>query len=376
MEIGKLIQQAKGYKAFIPNKFPPEEPFEFSQKLMIKHSRAERLLGKLDGITQLLPDVNFFLYMYIRMDAASSSQIEGTQATIIDAIEAEAKTSGTLPADVDDILLYIKALNYGLTRLKNFPISLRFIRELHKELMEEARTTHYSDPGEFRKSQNWIGGTSPSNARFVPPPPHEMLKALDDFEKFLHIDDNILPLVKVGLVHSQFETIHPFLDGNGRTGRLLITFYLWLTGLLEKPVLFLSYYFKKHQEIYYERLNGYHSGKVEEWLDFVLDGIIDTAERAISTAQEITALRQKDMEKIQTLGKTASESGIVVLRKLFALPIVNVNVIKQWTGFTRQGAQRVIDRFVAMNILEQKDKNEKYGRSFIYRRYVDVFVKQ
>lgn len=375
MEIGKLIQQAKGYKAFIPNKFPPEEPFEFSQKLMIKHSRAERLLGKLDGITQLLPDVDFFLYMYIRMDAASSSQIEGTQATIIDAIEAEAKTSGTLPADVDDILHYIKALNYGLTRLESFPISLRFIRELHKELMEEARTTNYSDPGEFRKSQNWIGGTSPSNAGFVPPPPHEMLKALDDFEKFLHIDDNILPLVKVGLVHSQFETIHPFLDGNGRTGRLLITFYLWLTGLLEKPVLFLSYYFKKHQEIYYERLNGYHSGKVEEWLDFVLDGIIDTAERAISTAQEITALRQKDMEKIQTLGKTASESGIIVLRKLFALPIVNVNVIKQWTGFTRQGSQRVIDRFVAMNILEQKDKNEKYGRSFIYRRYVDVFVK-
>lgn len=376
MEIGKLIQQAKGYKAFIPNKFPPEEPFEFSQELMIKHSRAERLLGKLDGITQLLPDVDFFLYMYIRMDAASSSQIEGTQATIIDAIEAEAKTSGTLPADVDDILHYIKALNYGLTRLESFPISLRFIRELHKELMEEARTTNYSDPGEFRKSQNWIGGTSPSNAGFVPPPPHEMLKALDDFEKFLHIDDNILPLVKVGLVHSQFETIHPFLDGNGRTGRLLITFYLWLTGLLEKPVLFLSYYFKKHQEIYYERLNGYHSGKVEEWLDFILDGIIDTAERAISTAQEITALRQKDMEKIQTLGKTASESGIIVLRKLFALPIVNVNVFKQWTGFTRQGAQRVIDRFVAMNILEQKDKNEKYGRSFIYRRYVDIFVKQ
>ena len=375
MEIGRFIKQNDRYKAFIPNKFPPSKDLEFSKKLVLKHSSAERLLGKLDGITQLLPDVDFFIFMYIRKDAASSSQIEGTQATMIDAIEAEAKTTESLPKDVDDILHYIKALNYGLKRLAEFPMSLRFIRELHKKLMETARTTQFSDPGNFRKSQNWIGGTTPANASYVPPPPSEMQRALDDFEKFIHSKDDLLPLLKAGLIHAQFETIHPFLDGNGRTGRLLITFYLWLSKLLEKPVLFLSSYFKKHQQVYYARLNGYHRGKVEQWLNFLLDGVIETAEQAISTAQAITKLRQEDMEKIQALSKTASESGVVVLRKLFALPIVNVNTIKGWTGFTRQGAQRVIDRFVKLGILEQKDKNETYGRSFIYRRYVDIFTK-
>ncbi len=375
MEIGKLVKQNDGYKAFIPDKFPPDKGLVFSQRLFIKHSNAERLLGKLDGITLLLPDVDFFLLMYIRKDAASSSQIEGTQATMIDAIEAEAKTSKSLPKDVDDILHYIKALNYGLKRLVEFPMSLRFIRELHEELMNEARTTHFSDPGNFRKSQNWIGGTSPTNASYVPPPPLEMQKALDDFEKFLHSKDELLPLLKAGLIHAQFETIHPFLDGNGRTGRLLLTFYLWQKKLLEKPVLFLSSYFKKHQELYCAKLDGYHNGKVEEWLEFLLDGVIEIAERAIAVAQAITVLRQEDMEKIQALSKSASESAVIVLRKLFALPIVNVNTVKEWTGFTRQGAQRVINRFVDLGILEQKDKNEKYGRSFIYRRYVDIFTE-
>ncbi len=373
MKIGKILKQKDGYKAFIPSKFPPDNILDLPQNLILKHSNAERLLGKLDGITQLLPDVDFFLLMYIRKDAASSSQIEGTKATMIDAIEAEAQTKESLPSDVDDILHYINALNYGLKRLLEFPMSLRFIRELHKELMNDARATHFSDPGNFRTSQNWIGGTSPTNASFVPPPPIEMQKALSDFENFLHAEDDMLPLIKAGLIHSHFETIHPFLDGNGRTGRLLITFYLWQNKLLEKPVLFLSSYFKKHQKVYYARLDGYHNGKVEEWLDFLLDGIIDTANEAIFTSQAINNLRQEDMEKILPLSKSASESGIVLLRKLFALPIVNVNTIKKWTGFTRQGSQQVIDRFVKLGILEQKDKNEKYGRSFIYRRYVDIF---
>ena len=375
MEIGKLIKQNDGYKAFIPDKFPPDKGLVFSQKLFIKHSNAERLLGKLDGITLLLPDVDFFIFMYIRKDASSSSQIEGTQATMIDAIEAEAKTSESLPKDVDDILHYIKALNYGLKRLADFPMSLRFIRELHRELMEEARVTHFSDPGNFRRSQNWIGGTSPTNASYVPPPPLEMQKALDDFERFLHMNDELLPLLKAGLIHAQFETIHPFLDGNGRTGRLLLTFYLWQNKLIEKPVLFLSSYFKKHQKLYYAKLDGYHYGMVEEWLAFLLDGVIEIAEQAIAVAQAITVLRQQDMEKIQALSKSASESAVIVLRRLFALPIVNVNTVKEWTGFTRQGAQRVINRFVDIGILEQKDKNEKYGRSFIYRRYLDIFSK-
>jgi Fic family protein len=371
--IGELKEQTAGYKALIPLVFPPAEGLKFSPNLIVKHSRAERSIGKLDGITQLLPDDNFFILMYIRRDAAASSQIEGTQATMIDAIEAEAKTTDTLPKDVDDIRHYIAALNYGLNRLKELPLSLRFIRELHRELMQGARTTRFSNPGEFRQSQNWIGGSKPENARFVPPPPREMQKALEDFEQFLHAKDDLLPLVKAGLIHAQFETIHPFLDGNGRTGRLLVTMYLWLTGLLERPVLFLSSYFKKHQQEYYDRLHGYHQGEVEEWLEFFLDGVIEISSTAIAVSKHITTVRQEDMEKVQSLGKTASESAVNVLRQLFGLPVVNHIIIQRWTGYTQPGAQRVIDRLVELNILEQKDKGAKHGKVYIYRRYVDAF---
>ncbi len=374
--IGQTKQCPDGYKAFIPNKFPQDETWDFPRELLLKHSIAERLLGKLDGITQLLPDIEFFLLMYIRKDATSSNQIEGTQATMIDVIEAEAKTSGTLPTDVDDIQHYIKALNYGMKRLNEFPLSLRFIRELHKELLEGARATQFSNPGEFRKSQNWIGGTSPTNARYVPPPPHEMQSALVDFENFLHQKSELLPLFKIGLIHAQFETIHPFLDGNGRTGRLLITLYLWHEKILEKPMLYLSSYFKKHQRNYYDRLDQYHQGEVTAWLDFFLDGIIEISTQAIETSRSITSIRMEDMDKVQLLGKTAAESAGLVLRKLFSLPIVNVNNVKEWTGLTRQGAQRVINRLVELEILEQKDKAATYGRSFIYRRYVDAFMDE
>jgi len=373
MEVGRLQKQKEGFEAFIPYSFPPKEQFPFSAELIQKASEATLLIGKLDGITKLLPDLDFFIFMYIRKDAAASSQIEGTRATMIDAIEAESQTSEKLPDDVDDILHYIHALNYGLERLKDFPISLRFIKEIHKELMKGARSTHHSDPGNFRTSQNWIGGTSPQNAHFVPPPPHEMNKALNDFEKFLHTNDTLLPIVKAGILHSQFETIHPFLDGNGRTGRMLITVYLHLARLLDRPTLFLSWYFKKHQKEYYNRLDLYHDGKVEKWLDFFLDGIKEIANEAIATVDKINDLRDTDMLKIQSLGKTASESSIKILPELFKLPIVNVAKIQQWTKFTRQGAQKVIDRFIKLGILQQKDENKDYGRSFVYKKYLDIF---
>ncbi len=376
MKIGSYKTQNTDYKAFILDSFPPGNGFEFSSSLIKKANKASLILGKLDGITQLLPDIDFFLFMYIRKDAASSSQIEGTRATMIDAIEAESKTSDKLPEDVDDILHYIKALNYGLERLKDFPLSLRFIREIHQELMKDARATHFCDPGNFRKSQNWIGGTKLSNAVFVPPPPDEMQKALNDFEKFLHSEDDLLPVIKAGIIHAHFETIHPFLDGNGRTGRILITLYLWLENLLDKPILFLSAYFKKHQKTYYEKLSQYHDEdpNIESWLDFFLDGIIEVAGEAIDTVKQINMLRDEDMAKIQSLGKTASESAIKVLPELYKLPIVNVHTIQSWTGFTKQGAQNVIDRFIDLDILRLKDENISYGRSFIYKRYVDIFT--
>jgi Fic family protein len=314
--------------------------------------------------------------MFQRKDAASSSQIEGTAATMVDAIEAEVKISEKIPSDVDDILHYIKALNYGIERVSksHFPLALRLVRELHRELMHKARATQYSDPGEFRNSQNWIGGTRPDNASFVPPPVPEMLTALGDLEKFINAEDSLPTVIKAGIIHAQFETIHPFLDGNGRAGRMLITFYLWEKGFLEKPVLFLSSYFKRHQKTYYEKLEGYHDGKVNEWIDFFLDGVIEIANEAISIVGEITILREKDMAKIQTLGKRASESAVKVMPKLYVLPIVNLATIQEWTGFTRAGAQTVINRFIEKGILVPKDKDRKYGQSYVYKEYLDIFV--
>ncbi len=375
VDTGQLKQQPEGFKAFIPGPFPPKGGFKFDPKIVKKSDEATRLLGKLDGITKLLPDVDFFLSMYLRKDAASSSQIEGTMATMIDAIEAEVQSSTKIPEDVDDILHYIKALNYGIKRVEqdDFPMSLRFVRELHKQLMDKARTTHFSDPGEFRKSQNWIGGTRPDNARFVPPPVDDMNRALSDLEKFMHNEDPTLTLIKAALIHAQFETIHPFLDGNGRTGRMLITFYLWKEGYLEKPVLFLSSYFKKHQMLYYQRLFGYHFGSVSEWVDFFLDGVVEIANEAIDIVGKITELREKDVMKIHTLGKRASESAALVLPKLYAQPIVNVPIIQKWTNFSRPGAQSLINRFADMGILIPKDKDRKYGQSYIYKKYVDIF---
>lgn len=376
--IGEIKQQPQGFKAFIPKSFPPTGGFLFDGSIVKKASEATRLVGKLDGITKLLPDLDFFLFMYLRKDAAASSQIEGTMATMVDAIEAEVSTNTKIPDDVDDILHYIKALRYGMDRAKkdNFPFSLRFIRELHQELMSKARATHFADPGEFRKTQNWIGGTRPDNAQFVPPPVIEMTRSLDDLEKYFYINDDLLTIIKAGVLHAQFETIHPFLDGNGRTGRMLITFFLWHEHFLENPVLFLSSYFKRHKEIYYQKLTEYHNGDVFSWVDFFLDGVIEIANEAVVIVDKITKLREQDMLKIQCLGKRAAESAMLVMPKLYGQPIVNVPVIQQWTGFSRPGSQEVIDRFIKMNILSPKNKDVTYGQSYVYREYLNVFAEK
>jgi len=374
VEIGKKIKQKEGFLAFIPNPFPQRGIFDFSQGILLKTAEAGRLIGKLDGSTteNALPDINFFLRMFVAKDAASSAQIEGTRATIIDAIEKDAGVASA-ETDADDILFYIKALNYGKERLNELPLSLRLIKEIHLQLMTGARASHYSNPGEFRESQNWIGGTRPDNALFVPPPVNNMKEALNDFESFLHGGKQIIPLIHIGIAHAQFETIHPFLDGNGRTGRLLITLLLCHRKLLERPVLFLSSYFKKNQKVYYQKLDDYHSGNIESWIEFYLDGVIETAKDSIKIATEIRQLRDRDMAKIQGLAKRESESGVLVLSRLFSLPIVSTRRIMEWTGFTRAGAQRLIDRFVNMSILAPKDKDIKYGQSYIYADYVNVF---
>lgn len=375
-EIGKKIKQKEGFDAFVPHTFPPKGLFDIPQEILLKTAEADRLIGKLDGTTteNALPDIDFFLKMFVAKDAASSAQIEGTRATIVDALEKDAGVSGN-ETDADDILYYIKALEYGTKRLNNFPLVLRLIKEIHKELMTGARATHFSDPGEFRKTQNWIGGARPDNAHFVPPPVAEMNHSLNDFEKFLHEEKKVLPLIHIGIMHAQFETIHPFLDGNGRVGRLLITLLLCHRNLLERPMLFLSSYFKKHQKVYYQKLDDYHNGNVESWIDFFLDGVLETARGSIEITSKIRQLRDCDMMKIQALAKRESESGVLVLSHLFGSPVVSTRKIMEWTGFTRAGAQKVIDRFVALKILKPQEEKGSYNRSYIYETYVNIFLK-
>lgn len=373
---GNLVQQKGDFKAFIPLPFPPKEQLILSPELLVKHGEAMRMLGKLDGISQLLPDIDFYLLMFVRKEAASSSQIEGTQATMINAIEAEISPHSFQAKDVEDIICYMRALNYGLKRLKDIPLSVRLIKEIHKELMHDGRASQHPFPGEFRYTQNWIGGTLPSNARFVPPPPEEIYRCIGDLEKFIHDKKNTFSsLIKAALLHSQFETIHPFTDGNGRTGRLLITLFIWQEKLLDKPLLYLSNFFNKNQDLYYEKLQKYHSSnsEIHPWLDFFFEGIISTANSACEIAEKINKIREIDMIKISKLGKVASLSAIEVLKKLFSQPIVDVSKIQKWTKTTRAGAQKIIDRFVNLEILIQRDPKKTYGRTYAYLSYIQAF---
>lgn len=374
-KIGRYVKQKEGYKSFTPFTFPPKGGFVISPKLYKKHEEAIRLVGKLDGITRLLPDKNFFLLMFIKKDATYSSQIEGTKATLQDAVAAQVTNEKSqLHPDVDDIVHYVNAVNYGIKRTKTLPISLRFIRELHKRLMMGARSTQHAYPGEFRHSQNWIGGKTPFDASFVPPFPPDMLKALYDLEKFIHAKDDYPSLIKAGLIHAQLETIHPFLDGNGRTGRMLIAMYMHNARLLELPVLYLSSYFKKYQKLYYQKLHDYHSedAQFEAWLTFFLEGVAEIADSSIETCTKITCLRDRDFAKMQKLGRKSAESTLEIVRKLFCQPIVGIAELIKWTGFTPQGAYNVIERLKDLKILEPLGDDD-YGQKYIYADYYEIF---
>ncbi len=375
MNIGKNVRQPAGYLAFVPGPFPSASPFELDAKTQLLHARASLLVGKLDGITQLLPDLDFFIFMYVRKEAARSSEIEGTKATMIDVIKHEAQIESEFPDDVDRILHYIKAMNYGLKRVESLPLSLRFIREVHKVLLSGTKDAPGKTPGEFRKSQNWIGGGSPNSARFVPPPVQEMRRNLGDLETFLHANDDYPPLVKAALMHAQFETIHPFLDGNGRTGRLLTTFYLCKLGILERPVLYLSEYFLNNQQSYYNALSSYHTEGSDgpQWLRFFFDGVAQIAQEAIETSKNITRLKADDDRMVQSLGQSA-KSAAPIVEKLYQLPIVTVKTVQEWSGFTRPAANTLVQKLVNAGIIEQRDKEANYSRIFWHKRYLDLFA--
>ncbi|MDO9230957.1 MAG: Fic family protein [bacterium] len=377
--IGIKKKHIKGYNYLSLFSFPSNEIRNaIPNSLIQKSNHAQFLLGKLSGITILLPDVNYFISSYVMKDAASSSQIEGTKATMIDALEYVADSMSESDTDADDIAHYIQALNYGLDRLKqeNFPFTLRFIRELHGKLMQKARSTHFADPGEFRKSQNWIGGTRPDNASFVPPAPEEIASALGDLEKFIH-SSFAHPVVDAGLLHAQFETIHPFLDGNGRTGRLLITFYLIHHKYLELPALFLSSYFKKYQKVYYQRLGKYHNGNILPWLEFFTDAVIETANEAIEISKKVTKLRDRDLIIISRFSKKTSDIAVKVVQRLYKDPIVSSTTIQEWIGQTKPGALKFIDKLIESDILVLHRKGEGTRPSlYAHKEYLKIFAEK
>lgn len=372
--IGRYIKQKGNYKAFIPEKFPPKGLVFHDPKIIKLLSDANLLLGKLDGMAKLLPDIDFFIFMYIKKESTYSSQIEGTKARLTDALQAEVEKTPGLPDDVDDILHYINAMNDGLRRLEKFPLSLRLIKEVHQVLLTKARASSFPYPGEFRKVQNWIMGTNPADAHFVPPPPEYVMHAMSDLEKFFYSYEDIPILIKVALIHSQFETIHPFVDGNGRTGRLLITFYLCQQKILERPVLYLSEHFKKHQELYFSMLDEYRKGNISSWLKFFLKGVVTVAKEAIETSDRIIDLREKDMQKVSSLGR-ASKNAIVLLKNLYKLPIINVRKIQEVTNLSREASNRLVKRFIRLGLLHPKEKEKKYGRIFVYKEYLNLFEK-
>lgn len=293
----------EAYQAFLPPALPPQPPVNLLtlQGLL---SKANQALGKLDAVADILPDSNLLLYYYVRKEAVLSSQIEGTQSSLSDLLLHESGEAPSVPVDdVIEVSSYVATLEHGLKRVKEgFPISLRLIREMHAILLSKGRGSN-KQPGEFRRSQNWIGGSRPGNASFVPPPPDRLMDSLEAFEKYLHLEErSYASLIDAGLIHVQFETIHPFLDGNGRIGRLLITFFLMMMGDLRQPSLYLSLFFKNNREEYYRRLSAVRTaGDWEGWLDFFLHGVAETSNQVVQTSQAISALFKADQDKIATL---------------------------------------------------------------------------
>jgi Fic family protein len=372
---GRYIRQPNGYSAFIPADLPPNPTLDLGAELTRLLSDADRALGRLDGSVQTLPNPDLFVFMYVRKEAVLSSQIEGTQSSLQDVLAAEAQLfDSDLPRDVDEVINYVHAMNHGLERLSSLPVSVRLIREIHAELMRGVRGGSLQ-PGDLRTSQNWIGsgGATLAGATFVPPPHHIVPEALGALERFLHAESTMPPLLKIALAHVQFETIHPFLDGNGRVGRLLITFLLTECSVLHKPVLYLSHYFKQHRQQYYDLLQGVRDrGDWESWLAFFLRGVVQVADEAVDTARRILLLREEHRAAItERLGRAAG-NGLKVLESLYDRPIVSVHDLRQTTGTTYPAANNLASKFVTLGILKERTGYAR-NRRFQYAPYIDLF---
>jgi len=368
---GDFVKQ-NGYEAFVPAPLPPDPPLEVDAEMLSLLSKADVALGRLDGVIQTVPNPDLFVAMYVRREAVLSSQIEGTQSTLEDLLAAQLEPSAPgLPDDVDEVVNYVSAMNYGLERLATLPPSKRLIREIHAELLRTGRGAHRL-AGEFRQNQNWIGPENApiERATFVPPPVPQMQVALDDFERFLNDDHQLPVLVRVVLAHAQFETIHPFLDGNGRVGRLLITFMLVHHGVLHRPLLYLSHYLRQNRAEYYDRLTAVRRrGDWEGWLRFFLRGVAGVAEEATGTARSILSLREVHRELIQG---SVGVSGLRLLDLLFERPLVNVNLVKDRLGVAFATANNLVSQLEDAGLLLEITGGRR-GRIFRYEPYLSLW---
>lgn len=372
---GKFIKNTvsgEAVNAYLPAPLPPTPPLEM-ECIYPLLDQANLALGRLDGISVTVPDPSLFLYMYVRKEAVLSSQIEGTQSTLSDLLMYENEEAVGVPIDdVIEVSNYVAAMEYGQRRIKeDFPLSLRLIKEMHEILLQKGRGAG-KQPGEFRKSQNWIGGTRPGNAAFVPPPQEHVLDLLSDLEKFLHDEKGKVPaLIKAALAHVQFETIHPFLDGNGRLGRLLITFILCVEGILQEPLLYLSLYFKKNKNDYYKHLQYVReTGDWEEWLQFFLKGVIETANQAVDTVRNILKLLNEDRKKIEGIGRAAA-STLTVHHYLLRAPITNSKKIEMNCDLTLPTVNSALKNLLSLNIVKEITGHSR-NKIYVYSQYLKI----
>ena len=367
---GVLKRMQSDYECFVPHDLKYLK-FNIDEELQNLINRAYLLLGRLDGMATTLPDINLFVSMYVQKEAVISSQIEGTQASLIDVLQKDRKNEKI--KDTEEIVNYIKATNYAFKRLEELPLCMRLIKETHSILLSGVRGNEKS-PGEFRKSQNWIGyaGCTLNTASFVPPAPGEMEKSLSDLEKYIHEDSFIPNLIKIALIHYQFETIHPFLDGNGRMGRLLIVLFLKERGLIEYPVLYLSYFFKKNRNRYYELLNNVRiKGGFEEWIKFFIEGICEISEDAISSIQKIIELKKADIEKIRNIPKGNISNLLLIYDYLLKHPFLETEDIRRLSDLSKPTVNKLLETLIEVEILELVEEKKRY-KQYVYRKYVDI----
>lgn len=360
------------FRAYVPPPLPPDPPLDLAP-LYGKLEAADRALGRLDGVTSILPDTPLFLYMYVRKEALLSSQIEGTQSSLADLLLYESDAVPGVPIhDVQEVSNYVAALDLGMQRLRQgMPISNRLLREIHALLLSRGRGSH-KGPGEFRRTQNWLGGTRPGNALYVPPPPDQVEDCMRDLERFIHDQAKPLPiLVQAALAHVQFESIHPFLDGNGRLGRLLITLMLHAKGELEQPVLYLSLYMKTHRHQYYDLLQKVRTeGDWETWLDFFLTGVQETSDQAAGAAKSILELFARDRRKIEGLGRPAG-SALQVHQYLQQKPVISVPDANKTLPITAPTIRKSIDHLMGLGIIVEMT-GKRRDRSFGYKDYIEI----